>query len=338
MCILLTGGAGYIGSHIAVELLNMGESVILIDNYSNSSDKVIQKIQYLTKKKIPSYQGDIRDTDLIYKILKENNIKSVMHLAGLKSVGESLEEPLEYYSNNLTGTISVLEAMKRAGVCGMVFSSSANVYGEPISLPLKECHPLKPNNPYGKSKLYSEQILMDFVESSPSMKIVALRYFNPVGAHHSGMLGELPNKAPKNLMPLIANVAGSKLPYLNIYGNDYKTPDGTGVRDYIHVLDLAEGHYCALNFLKKSSGLNIFNLGLGYGYSVLQVISAFERVSQKKIPYKIAPRRDGDVAESYSDATKAEEMLGWKAKRTLDEMCLTSWKFVQACNKEQAEG
>jgi UDP-glucose 4-epimerase len=335
MSILLTGGAGYIGSHVAVELLNMGEKIVLIDNYSNSSVRSVEKIQYLTKKKIVCYEGDVRDSSLIYKILLENKVKAVIHLAGLKSVGESVEVPLEYYSNNLTGTVSILQAMQNAKVYSLVFSSSATVYGEPESLPLQESHPLRPNNPYGRSKHQSEQILSDLVKSNPSWKIVALRYFNPAGAHYSGMLGEMPSKTPNNLMPYIANVASLRLPYLNVYGDDYKTTDGTGVRDYIHVMDLAEGHYCALNFLKKNNGLNIFNLGLGYGYSVLEVVSAFEKVSQRKIRYKIVPRRSGDMAECYSNATKAETLLGWKAKRTLDEMCETSWKFIQTYNQEQ---
>lgn len=327
MNILLTGGAGYIGSHAAVVLSQAGYKVVLLDNFSNSSPNVLERLEKILGSMLPCIRGDVRDTALITKTLEKYKIDAVIHFAGLKAVGESAEKPIEYYANNVQGTISLLEAMKSTNIKTLAFSSSATVYGSPRYLPIDENHPTSATNPYGRSKLHVEEMLKDVAHSDAEWKIICLRYFNPVGAHESGLVGEYSNGFPNNLMPCITQVASGRRPYLNIYGNDYPTPDGTGVRDYIHVMDLAEGHLAALNFLSKKSGLHIFNLGTGEGYSVIEMIEAFERSTGNFIRFKIHPRRAGDVAMCYAKAVKASHELNWKASRTLEDMCASSWNF-----------
>ena len=330
MNVLLTGGMGYIGSHTAVALLQAGHQVVLYDSLSNSSDRVLEKLAKITSQPIPFVKGDVRDTELLKATLAAHEIDAVIHFAGLKAVGESVEKPLEYYANNVQGTISLLQAMQSAQVKTLVFSSSATVYGEPEYLPLDENHPTSATNPYGRSKLHIEEILNDVAASDADWRIACLRYFNPVGAHESGLIGESPNGAPNNLMPYIAQVAAGQRPCLSVFGGDYPTEDGTGVRDYIHVMDLAEGHAAALNFLSETPGWHAINLGTGQGYSVLDMVQAFEKASGQQVPYKIVARRAGDVAAYYAAPHKANEALNWRATRTLDDMCTSTWRFQQS--------
>ncbi len=329
MSILVTGGAGYIGSHTAVELLEKGENIIIVDNLSNSSIDVIDKIKKITKKEFKFYQIDILDEKSMQQIFRENNIEAVIHFAGLKAVGESVEKPLEYYYNNITGTLVLLKVMKENNCKKIVFSSSATVYGSPKTVPITEDFPLSSSNPYGATKVMIEQILQDVYKSDEEFRIIMLRYFNPIGAHKSGLIGEDPKGIPNNLMPYINRVASRKLEILNVFGNDYDTIDGTGVRDYIHVVDLAIGHIKAMEKLRNSKGIYIYNLGTGKGYSVLELISTFERVNSIKVNYRIVGRRPGDIAICYADATKAKQELGWVATRGVEEMCLDNWNFTK---------
>jgi len=330
MNILLTGGAGYIGSHAAVLMLNAGHKVSILDNFSNSHASTISVIEKITEKILTCIDGDIRDTKLIIELLESRKIEAVVHLAGLKSVGESAERPLEYYANNVQGSISLLQAMQACGVNKLVFSSSATVYGNPQYLPIDEMHPSSPTNPYGQTKLQIEQILQDICWANKNFRVANLRYFNPVGAHESGLIGENPKGIPNNLMPFVSQVAAGKQKSLSIFGGDYPSADGTGVRDYIHVMDLAEGHMAALDFLNNNLGMSTFNLGTGSGHSVLEVVRAFESKSGKKIPYQIEPRRIGDIATCYADVKKANLNLKWSSKYSLDDMCLSAWKWQQS--------
>ncbi len=308
-------------------LTEAGHQVVILDNFCNSHRSVLERLAKILGKVVSCVEGDIRDTALIKKTLKDYQIDAVMHFAGLKAVGESVQNPIDYFDNNVGGTISLLQAMRATNIKTLVFSSSATVYGAPQYLPLDENHPTHSTNPYGRSKLHIEEMLVDVVVSDTSWHIACLRYFNPVGAHESGIIGEDPNDIPNNLMPYIAQVASGKLPYLNVYGNDYDTSDGTGVRDYIHVVDLAEGHLAALNFIQQKSGLNIFNLGTGKGSSVLEMVKAFEELSGKSIFLKVTARRAGDVATCYAKVDKSSADLSWKATRTLQEMCSSTWNF-----------
>ena len=327
MKVLLTGGCGYIGSHTAVELLNKDYEIVIIDNLVNSKESVISDIKKITGKDVIFYKGDVRDKDLLNKIFNENEIDSVIHFAGLKAVGESCIKPLDYYDNNLNSTISLLEVMKDYNCKKIVFSSSATVYGKPDSLPIREDAKLETSNPYGTTKLMIEYILKDLYKSDNSFDITILRYFNPIGAHESGLIGESPNGIPNNLMPYIVKVATKEYDELKVFGNDYDTKDGTGVRDYIHVVDLALGHVKALEKI-SGSGLNIYNLGTGTGYSVLDIVKTFEEVNNVKVPYKIVDRRPGDIDSCYADPTKAYESLGWKANKDLKDMCKDAYNFV----------
>jgi len=302
---------------------------VLYDNLSNSSDQVLEKLSQITGRPIPFVKGDVRDTELLKSMLTSHGIDAVIHFAGLKAVGESVEKPVEYYANNVQGTISLLQAMQSAKVKTLVFSSSATVYGEPQYLPLDENHPTSATNPYGRSKLHIEEILNDLAESDAEWRIACLRYFNPVGAHESGQIGENPNGVPNNLMPYIAQVATGQRPCLSVFGGDYPTEDGTGVRDYIHVMDLVEGHAAALNFLSQTPGWHAINLGTGQGYSVLDMVQAFEKASGCEVPYQIVARRAGDVAACYANPTKASECLNWRAIRSLGDMCASTWRFQQ---------
>lgn len=334
MNILVTGGAGYIGTHTVIALNENGENTIVLDNLSNSSEKALDRVAKILGKKIPFYRADIRDREALEKIFSENSIDCVIHFAGLKAVGESVVKPWEYYDNNITGTLTLVDVMRRHGVKNMIFSSSATVYGDPAEIPITEnCPKGKCTNPYGETKSMLEDILTalhtaDVKTNDPNpWNIVLLRYFNPIGAHKSGLIGENPNGIPNNLMPYITQVAVGKRECLSVFGNDYPTPDGTGVRDYIHVVDLAEGHVKALRAIRDKCGVAVYNLGTGTGYSVLDVVKAFEKASGVKIPYRIAPRRAGDIAECYSSPVKAEKELGWKAKYNLYDMCLSSWNW-----------
>lgn len=328
MNILLTGGTGYIASHTAVILTNAGHKVVLFDNLVNSNASVVSRLEKITGVRLPFVEGDIRDTDLLASTLKSYGVEAVIHFAGLKAVGESVQNPLEYYDNNVGGTISLLNAMTEVGIKRLVFSSSATVYGDPQYLPIDESHPRSTTNPYGRTKLQIENILEDLVASDASWRITCLRYFNPVGAHESGLIGEDPNGVPNNLMPFLARVAAGMLPCLNIFGGDYDTPDGTGVRDYIHVMDLAEGHLAAVNAVSaEGAPFGAFNLGTGRGQSVLEMLKAFEQASGLSIQSQIVPRRAGDVAACYAKADKAAQVLGWVASRPLDDMCRSTWKF-----------
>lgn len=324
--ILVTGGAGYIGTHTEVELLNRGYNVIAFDNMVNSCEESIKRVEKITGKKIRFYNADMRDAAAMEKIFSENKIDSVIHFAGLKAVGESVRKPLEYYDNNIYGTLVLLETMKKFGVKKIVFSSSATVYGTPERLPLDEDCALSTTNPYGSTKLMLENIMKDLYTADNSWDIILLRYFNPVGAHESGLIGEDPKGIPNNLTPYIAQVASGKLKEINVFGNDYDTPDGTGVRDYIHVVDLALGHVKAIEKINEA-GVHIYNLGTGNGYSVLDVIKAFEKACGKKLPYKICPRRPGDIAACYAKVDKAKRELDWVAERGIDEMCASLWKW-----------
>ena len=325
--ILLTGGAGYIGSHTAVELLEAGYEVICVDNCYNSSPDALKRVEKITGKTVKFYQDDILDADAMHRIFAENKIDAVIHFAGLKAVGESVSIPLKYYHNNISGTVVLCETMQKTGVKRIVFSSSATVYGLPKSLPIREDFPLSATNPYGRTKLMIEEILRDLAVSDPEWSISILRYFNPVGAHKSGQIGESPRGIPNNLMPYIAQVATGKLTKLRVFGNDYPTPDGTGVRDYIHVTDLALGHLAALKRALTKTGVDVYNLGTGNGYSVLQLLKAFEKAANKTIPYEIVERRPGDIAACYADASKAKAELGWQATRGVDEMCEDVWRW-----------
>ncbi|NMB39389.1 MAG: UDP-glucose 4-epimerase GalE [Firmicutes bacterium] len=327
MAILVTGGAGYIGSHTSIELLNAGYDIVVVDNLSNSKLEVMKRIREITEKDFRFYQVDLLDKPALSAVFMDNQIDAVIHFAGLKAVGESVEFPLKYYQNNVTGTLVLCEVMQSFGVKKIVFSSSATVYGIVDQVPIREDFALAPTNPYGRTKLIIERILQDMYQSNQYMSIGLLRYFNPIGAHASGRIGEDPNGIPNNLMPYITQVAVGKLPKLRIFGSDYPTADGTGVRDYIHVIDLALGHLKTLEKLEENSGVFIYNLGTGTGYSVLDVVKAFEKVSGKKIPHVITERRPGDVAECYADPTKAKEELGWQAQRDLEQMCKDSWRW-----------
>jgi UDP-glucose 4-epimerase len=327
MTILLTGGTGYIGSHTAAVLVASGREVVLYDNLCNSTRDVVARLEQVTGKPVPFVHGDVRDTALVERTLEEFACTGVIHFAGLKAVGESVAKPLEYYAANVQGTINLLQAMNSVGVKTMVFSSSATVYGVPVYLPYDEAHPTAAMNPYGRTKLHIEEMLKELCESDPEWRVACLRYFNPVGAHPSGLIGEDPQGIPNNLMPFIANVATGKLPVLKVFGTDYDTPDGTGVRDYIHVMDLAEGHLAALDFLQQHPGWHAINLGAGEGHSVLEVLRAFERASGKSLPWEAAPRRTGDLPAYYANAAKAAKLLGWHAHRDLDDMCATTWRW-----------
>jgi UDP-glucose 4-epimerase len=325
--VLITGGAGYIGSHTCVELMNAGHELLVIDNLVNSKEEALRRVGKITGKSVAFLQLDVRDRAGLMKLFAHEPIGAVVHFAGLKAVGESVEKPLAYYDANFVGTVTLLEVMASANVRTMVFSSSATVYGNPNSVPISENFPLSATNPYGRSKLMIEDMLRDLYRSDSRWKIALLRYFNPVGAHHSGLIGEDPNGIPNNLMPIVTQVAIGKRDSLSVYGNDYPTPDGTGVRDYIHVVDLARGHVKALEALGRSSDMLTVNLGTGKGYSVLEVIRAFEAVSGGSVPYRLVARRPGDVAECFANPARAAELLGWKAELNLDRMCADSWRW-----------
>lgn len=327
MNVLVTGGAGYIGSHTCIELLNEGNSVIVVDNLSNSNEIALKRVMEITGKQLKFYNIDVTNKNELEKVFKENPIDQVIHFAGLKAVGESVNIPLKYYHNNILSTIVLCEVMSEFGVKNLVFSSSATVYGDPKSVPINEEFPLSATNPYGKTKLFIEEILRDLYKADSTFNIALLRYFNPVGAHYSGIIGEDPNGIPNNLVPYIAQVAVGKLKMVNVFGNDYNTIDGTGVRDYIHVVDLAKGHILALKKLQTNPGLVTYNLGTGKGYSVLEMIKAFSKASSREIPYKISDRRPGDIASCYADCTKAKDELGFEATKDIDDMCKDSWNW-----------
>jgi len=329
MAILVTGGAGYIGSHTCVELLNAGYEIIVFDNFINSKPEVIQRVKQITNQDFKFYEADLLDRTAIEQIFRDNHIDAVIHFAGLKAVGESVEKPLLYYHNNVSGSLVLFETMAKNKIKRVVFSSSATVYGNPAEVPIREDFPLSATNPYGSTKLMIENILRDLHISNSEWSIALLRYFNPIGAHKSGLIGEDPNGIPNNLMPYIARVAAGQLEVLNVFGSDYPTKDGTGVRDYIHVVDLSLGHIKALEKTTLTTGIGTYNLGTGNGYSVLDVIKTFETATGQKINYKIAPRRAGDIAECYADPTRAKTELNWEASKDLYEMCLDSWKFIR---------
>ena len=331
MRILLTGGAGFIGSHTAVELLNQQHDVFIYDNLCNSSAQVIQNIEAITHRHVTFIQGDIRDYEAMHQALSQNAIEAVIHFAGLKAVGESCAKPIEYFDNNVCGTVTLLRAMQKAGTKRLIFSSSATVYGVPQYLPLDENHPLSSTNPYGRTKLHIEEILRDVAQSDPEWSIVCLRYFNPIGAHESGLIGENPRGIPNNLLPYVARVAVGQLDHVRVFGKDYDTPDGTGVRDYIHVVDLAKGHVCATDYTSRNTGWVAINLGTGNGYSVLDIIKAYEKACGRTIAYEIVDRRPGDVASNWADPQRAKTLLGWQAQLNLEQMCASSWKFQQNC-------
>ncbi len=327
MNILVTGGAGYIGSHTCVELLQAGHQVVVVDNLCNSKEEALRRVQALAGRPLAFYRVDLRDRQGLEAVFAAERVDAVIHFAGLKAVGESVALPLMYYHNNITGTVVLCQVMAEHGVKTLVFSSSATVYGEPAFVPIPEDAPLAPTNPYGRTKYFIEEILRDLYRADPEWRISLLRYFNPVGAHPSGQIGEDPNDIPNNLMPYVAQVAVGKLPELRVFGNDYPTPDGTGIRDYIHVVDLAKGHLAALNKLAEKPGVITHNLGTGRGYSVLEVVRTFEQASGRKIPFRIVGRRPGDVAVSYADPTRAREELGWVAQRDLFDMCADTWRW-----------
>ena len=331
MAILLPGGAGYIGSHTAVELLNAGKEIVIIDNFSNSKPEVLDKIKQITGKDFKFYEMDYSNKEELNKVFTENKIDAVLNFAGYKAVGESVKKPIEYYMNNISGALVLLDVMRAHNCKKFIFSSSATVYGDPATMPITEEFPTGgTTNPYGTTKLFIEQILKDIYNSDNTWDICILRYFNPVGAHESGLIGEEPQGIPNNLMPYVARVAAGILPELSVFGNDYDTPDGTGVRDYIHVVDLAKGHVKALEKLdKEHEGLFIYNLGTGTGYSVLDMVKAFEKATGKEVKYKIAPRRPGDIAKCYADPAKAKIELGWIAEKNLDDMCKDSWHYIE---------
>ena len=328
MNVLVTGGAGYIGSHTCVELLEAGHQVIVLDNLYNASEEALNRVREITGKPVKFYKGDIADAPLLEKIFEEDKPDVCIHFAGLKAVGESVEKPLEYYQNNIAGTLNLLLVMRKYNMKNMIFSSSATVYGDPAFVPItEECPKGQCTNPYGWTKSMMEQIMTDVQKANPDMNVILLRYFNPVGAHESGRIGEDPKGIPNNLMPYISQVAVGKLEKLGVFGDDYDTPDGTGVRDYIHVVDLAKGHVKAINYIFSNPGLDVINLGTGVGYSVLDMVKAFSKACGKEIPYEIKPRRAGDIAMCYADPAKAAKVLGWKAEKGLDEMCADTWRW-----------
>ena len=328
MKILVTGGAGYIGSHTCVELLNEGYEVVIVDNLYNSNKKAVDRIEQITQKKVTFYQNDILDREALDQIFTKENVDAVIHFAGLKAVGESVRKPIEYYTNNIQGTLILTDVMRKHNVKNIIFSSSATVYGNPAMIPItEECPKGVCTNPYGWTKWMLEQILIDIHTANPEWNVMLLRYFNPIGAHESGLIGEDPKGIPNNLLPYVAQVAIGKLECVGVFGDDYDTPDGTGVRDYIHVVDLAKGHVKALNKIKEKAGVKVYNLGTGNGYSVLDVIHAFEKACGHEIPYQIKPRREGDIATCYSKCDLAKEELGWQAQYNLDDMCASSWKW-----------
>lgn len=330
MSILITGGAGYIGTHTCVELLNRGEDLVVVDNFYNSKPQAIENVKKITGKDFKFYEIDILDREGLTKVFEENNIESVIHFAGLKAVGESVAKPIEYYINNVSGSLVLFDVMRKFGCKKIVFSSSATVYGKPEKCPITEDMPLSTTNPYGTTKLHIEQILKDINVSDNDWSISLLRYFNPIGAHPSGLIGEVPQGIPNNLMPYVSRVASGKLEKLKVFGDDYETPDGTGVRDYIHVVDLASGHLNALDKVRKEAGgVFIYNLGTGNGYSVLDLVKTFEKVNNMDVPFEIADRRPGDIAACYADPTKAEVEIGFKATRSLEDMCRDTWNFEQ---------
>ncbi len=329
MNILVTGGTGYIGSHTVVELLNKGHEVTIFDNLSNSKIEMLDKIKEITGKTARFFKADLLDTESMRTVFEAGRYDAVIHFAGLKAVGESVEKPLLYYENNISGTINLIKLMKEYDCKRIIFSSSATVYGSPKSVPIREDFPLSTTNPYGSTKLMLEYILTDVAKADPDFSVVLLRYFNPIGAHESGLIGEVPNGIPNNLMPYIMQVAVGILPRLGVFGNDYDTPDGTGVRDYIHVVDLAKGHVNAVDKVTSVNGVNVYNLGTGIGYSVLDIVKAFEKANDIEIPYDIKPRRAGDIAMCYADPSKAKEELGWEAKLDLEKMCKDSWNFAK---------
>ncbi len=320
---------GYIGSHTVVELLEANEEVIIVDDFVNSSPKVLEKIKQITNKNFKFYEVNLLDEESLEKVFKENDIESVIHFAGLKAVGESVEKPIEYYHNNITGTLVLLKLMKKYNCKKIVFSSSATVYRNPKVLPIKEEAPLSTTNPYGSTKLMIERILKDVANADKEFSIVILRYFNPIGAHESGLIGEIPNGIPNNIMPYIMRVAQKRYKELTIFGDDYSTPDGTGIRDYIHVVDLSKGHLKALEKIRKETGVKIYNLGTGRGYSVLELVKTFEKVNNVNVEYKIGNRRPGDIAACYADPTKAAKELGWKAEKNIEDMCRDGWNFAK---------
>ncbi|MDP9916408.1 UDP-glucose 4-epimerase [Variovorax boronicumulans] len=331
MSVLLTGGAGYIGSHAALALLQSGFRVCVIDNLTNGSTEALRRVQEIAGKELHWVEGDVRDGHLLRRLLIQHGIEAVLHFAGLKSVGQSVLDPLTYYDNNIGGTLQLCQAMSEAGVHKLVFSSSATVYGDPATIPVVEsCPTSSPENPYGQTKLMAERMLSDLARADARWRIAVLRYFNPAGAHASGLIGEDPREIPNNLLPYVSQVATGRLKAVQIFGNDYPTPDGTGIRDYIHVVDLVEGHVSALKRLKNQSGLDVWNLGAGRGYSVLEVIKAFERVSGKSVDFNYAPRRSGDIAQCWADPSKAWRELGWKAQRGLEEMLGDAWRWQSA--------
>ncbi|VVS91872.1 UDP-glucose 4-epimerase GalE [Desulfoluna spongiiphila] len=327
MHVLITGGAGYIGSHTCLELLESGHQVTVVDNLSNSSEESLRRVEALTGKSLAFVKGDLLDEAVLDSLFASHRFDAVIHFAGLKAVGESVEMPLAYYQNNLTGTLNLLHAMDRAGVKNIIFSSSATVYGEPETVPMDESFPRSATNPYGRSKLIVEEMLEDLLVADSSWRVVLLRYFNPVGAHESGRIGEDPNGIPNNLMPYIAQVAVGKLERLSVFGSDYPTHDGTGVRDFIHVVDLAKGHLCALKHTDEAPGLHVYNLGTGQGYSVLDMVGAFEEASGRPVPYVVAPRRPGDIAVCYASPDKAWNEIGWRAEKGVEAMCRDAWKW-----------
>ena len=337
MAILLPGGAGFIGSHTAVELLNKGRDIVIIDNFSNSSPKALDAIKKITGKDFKFYEINYLDRPKLEKVFEENNIEAVMNFAGYKAVGESIQKPIEYYENNISGALVLLDTMRKYGCKKFIFSSSATVYGDAKKMPITEDTPTGvTTNPYGTTKLFIEQILKDIYRSDNAWDICILRYFNPVGAHESGLIGEEPKGIPNNLMPYVARVAAGQLKELSVFGDDYDTPDGTGVRDYIHVVDLAKGHIKALEKIEKEGeGLFIYNLGTGHGYSVLDMVKGFEKATGRKVPYKIAPRRPGDIATCYADPTKAKVELGWVAEKNIDDMCKDSWHYIEMSQKTE---
>ena len=329
MSILITGGAGYIGSHTVVELLEKDEDIVIVDNFVNSKPEALNRIKKITGKDFKFYEVDILDEENLEKVFKENNIESVIHFAGLKAVGESVAKPIEYYHNNITGTLVLLKLMKKYNCKKIVFSSSATVYGDPEIVPITEnCKTGGTTNPYGTTKLFIERILQDACVADNNFRVAILRYFNPIGAHESGLIGEDPNDIPNNLMPYITGVASGKLEILSVFGNDYPTKDGTGVRDYIHVVDLAKGHLKALDKIRGEAGVQIYNLGTGNGYSVLEIVNTFMKVNNIEVKYKIAPRRPGDIAECFADPTKAKKELGWVAEKGIEDMCKDAWNFI----------
>ena len=327
--ILVTGGAGFIGSHTCVELLGSGYDVVVVDDLSNASEVSLKRVERIAGCPIRAfYQGDVRDGALLDRILEEHPVEGAIHFAAFKAVGESVHKPIEYYQNNLGGTLELARALRDHGVYDIVFSSSSTVYGEPDAVPVTEESPLKPaTNPYGRTKSMNEQMLRDLYEADPRWNVMLLRYFNPIGAHPSGLIGEDPKGIPNNLVPYVAKVAIGQLPAVRVFGNDYPTPDGTGVRDYIHVVDLARGHVAALDYMRGKTGVHVFNLGTGNGYSVLEVIAAFSKACGKELPYEICPRREGDIAENYANCDKARELMGWTAQYGIDDMCADSWRW-----------